>query len=273
MHCPACGSSASGKFCAQCGAALPSHEPPTSGQGAYWAGSTSGGGRRNTRRWWPLVAVLAAVVLLGGGGALWALTAPDNRVEASGTGESDPSPSEPLGSGTETQTSDESPTAPSTTTTESATTPSEQDETTSSSSSSDPASPREKLRTLRGQSLDEAPMDGRWAVILSSKYDGIEDKYQETDSGSHVFRLPDILDLHDNLGRQYVQAGDVYLLASEDLRETSKIDHPDTVWMTVLDPGGLDSEDEAQQWCDDNFSHLSQERRANACGPVQLRAS
>lgn len=53
---------------------------------------------------------------------------------------------------------------------------------------------------------------------------------------------------------------------------TSKLDHPDTMWMTVPNPGDLESADDARAWCADTFVGLSEEQCANACGPLELRS-
>ena len=269
MQCPGCGTSAEGKFCANCGTALaeptweessnqywqdPPPPPPTSGPAP--PGGPGGG------RWLWLVAAGVAVLLVAGAG-LWALTAPDGRVESDRTtsdqtseesddtsdgGESDGGPSE-------------TPTTTTTTTTQS-----------SSPSSSETTAPDEELSGIRSDSLDSARMGDQWAVTLSAKYDGISDSQQTTESGSHTFREADILALHDRLETRHEEDGAVYLLTSKDLASTADGDYPDTLWMTILDPGGLSSRDAAVRWCKQEFPNLSGDSLDNRCYPRKLES-
>lgn len=116
-------------------------------------------------------------------------------------------------------------------------------------------------------------MDEQWAITLSAKYDGVTDKYQTTSSGSSTFRTADILALHELLEEAHSDDGSVYLLTSKDIASTATEDHPDTMWMTLLDPGGLSSREDAVEWCEDEFPELEGDRLNNRCYPRQLEAS
>src|SRR5699024_9420148 len=138
----------------------------------------------------------------------------------------------------------------------------------SSSSTSRP--PHEELEKKHRSALDRLDHDDQWAVTLSAKYDGIRDSQQTTSSGSHVFAEEDILELHDDLASTHDSDGSIYLLTSDDIESTVDGDYPDTLWMTVLDPGGLDSRRAAVQWCERAFPDKSGDDLQNACYPRQL---
>lgn len=204
---------------------------------------------------WPLAvgAALAVglLVLAIGGGALWFFTADDE----------DPAVAVTDTSSTSTSTSPSTSSDPTTTTVTSTTT-----STTSSS-----ASAVDQLGDLREDSLARLSTDDRWAVSLSAKQDGTRDDRQVTSSGSHVFRLPDILELHEGFEAMYSSSASVYLLKAEDLGSTKGPDE-DRIWMSIVDPGGLASRDDAEQWCAAEFSWLSGDDLENACYPRQLRS-
>lgn len=259
MQCPKCGAPGEGRFCAQCGTELTTQSWDDS-EDRFWQQSPAGprqeppAGPPSRRRIWP-VAVLLVAVLAIAGTALWFVTAPDDRVEAQRTSS---------GSGTEsssTQTSSTSEDAATDTTTTTTTT-------TTSSSTTPPVDAQ--LETTRQSALGRAHLDGRYAVTLSSKMDGQRDEYQTTASGSHVFRLADILALHEDLVDEYGDDGDVYLFTDQDLASTADKDYGSTMWMTVLDPGGLESKEDALDWCENAFAHQTDEERANSCGSRRL---
>lgn len=270
MQCSSCGAVGDGRFCSGCGARMETD----SWAGPYWEDDAAPplptgppgapappppGGRGHRRRLWPIAVLLAVVVLLGGGAALWVLTAPDGRVEADDTsGRSSAS-----STGDTSSTSAESGTSSETTTPTTTTTT-----TTTSSSTSRP--PDEELEAKHRSALDRLDHDGQWAVTLSAKYDGIRDSQQTTSSGSHVFEEADILELHDDLASAHDSDGSVYLLTSDDIASSAEGDYPDTLWMTVLDPGGLDSRRAAVQWCERAFPDKSGDDLQNVCYPRQL---
>lgn len=291
MECSRCGTTGRGAFCAQCGAPLgpttdkdpsdawwaededtqatrspstsvwhtpasqgsppPSDPPPAYGRG-YPAQPPP-----DKRSTWPLAvgaAVLVGLLVLGvGGGALWLLTSDDDDAVATTT--------ESSSSVTSTEAASTS-SDPTTTTITS---------TTTTSPSSTTASAEQQLSDLRDDSLARLTTDDRWAVSLSAKQDGTRDDRQVTSSGSHVFRLPDILELHEGYASVYSSSASVYLIKAEDLG-SSKGPDADRIWMTVVDPGGLYSRDDAAQWCQDEFPWLSGDDLNNACYPRQLES-
>lgn len=233
----------------QGGAAAP---PPTPSPGP--AGYPPPQGPPDKGSTWPLAvgAALAAglLILAIGGGALWFLTSDDSDTAGSGAASTETS--------TATSTSDQTTSSDPTTTT-----------ITTTSTSSSSTSPEEELGDLRDESLTRLSTDGQWAVSLSAKQDGTRDDRQTTRSGSHVFRLPDILDLHEEYESTYSSSASVYLVKAEDLGSSSGPD-ASRIWMTIVDPGGLSSREDAATWCEMEFPWLSGDDLDNACYPRQL---
>lgn len=298
MLCNSCGTTGTGTFCARCGARLSPGEAdpndvfwaddqPTSvqhpaappdqphGPESGWddwlvsrqpAGTTpapmspvasgppapSGGGGAH----WPVFvavgAVAAMVLVLGGAAAWWASTRDDTSAAA-------PTTSTATAVVT-TVTSTAPPPPPTTTVTTTA---------TSTSTTTAPVTAADQLGDLRDQSLGQLVTDDSWALSLSAKQDGTRDERQTTRSGSHVFRLQDILELHDDLDSVYSGYTSVYLLKAEDLGSTKGPDG-DKIWMTIVDPGGLSSRADAQAWCDSEFPWLTGDDLTNTCYPRQL---
>ncbi len=299
MQCEQCGATGEGAFCSRCGARLgattdkdpsdafwvdgdvttssrapstsvwrrqdtggphsPPPSPPPGGYGGYPPPS------RGTS--WPVAvgaAALAALLVLGiGGGALWWLTS--DRDDSAATETVAPSST---GTATEPTTSEPTTTTVTSTTTSTSDTP---DSDTPDSDTAD-ASAEGQLADLRDESLGRLATDGRWAVTLSAKQDGTRDERQVTSGGSHVFRLPDILELHEVYDSVYASTASVYLLKAEDLGSTSTGTDSDRIWMTVVDPGGLTSREDAEQWCQNEFSWLSGDDLDNACYPRRLES-
>lgn len=280
MQCTSCGMTSEGNFCPGCGSRLDGADPagsfwaedePTRPQetsegpwtqhpsSSPWHASSTGPDAPWSRtrpgpsgaRTWAVAAgaaVLAVLLLVGlGGGLFWFLSGDDEPTAASVSTESTP-------------TSTSSTTSPDPTTTT----------VTSTSTTTTVGTPAaiDELNDLREDSLSRLSTDGRWAVTLSAKQDGTRDDRQVTDSGSHVFRLPDILDLHEEYEATHWYS-DIYLLRAEDLGSTRGTDD-DKIWMTVLDPGYLTSKEEAEVWCELAYPHLWGDDLDNACYPRQL---
>ncbi|WP_169702008.1 hypothetical protein [Janibacter terrae] len=308
MECAGCGATSEGTFCSRCGARMPAagedgadrfwaEDEPTRAQlpavpGPSWAqetpqsswedwlvqqpttlppaappaGRTSmappGGGRPGGPAWGLIAAAcLAAVVLLGAGaGALWFVASQDDDTTTAGSATTAPT----TATSTPPTTTVTSTPPPTTTVTTTASPP----PTTTVTTTAAPLSAADQLNDLREESLGRLVTDGDWGVSLSAKQDGTRDDRQLTSSGSHVFRLPDILELHQAVVSTY-PLDEVYLLKAEDLGSTVGADD-DKIWMTIVDPGWLTSRDDAEMWCEAQFSWLSGVELDNACYPRRL---
>lgn len=218
---------------------------------------------------WPLLmaAGLAAVLVLtvGGGAAWWFSTRDDAPAAAPASGTDSVVPGTEsgteVGSGPSTSTSTEVVTSTST--------PPPTTTVTSTSTTTAPVSASDQLGDLRDESLGRLVTDDSWGVSLSAKQDGTRDDLQLTSTGSHIFRLPDILELHETLESSYSSTASVYLLKAEDLGSTKGPDG-DKIWMTILDPGGLSSRTDAESWCASEFPWLSGDDLDNSCYPRKL---
>ena len=113
-------------------------------------------------------------------------------------------------------------------------------------------------------------LDGRWAAMLASKYDGVEDPLQTTAAGSHVFRSADIMAEHYRL-RDTIQASTgvpVVLARSTDFGKAVTVDGT-PLWVTMT-LGGWSSAAEVRSWCAEAFPGLSSDQLANQCVPARL---
>ena len=132
---------------------------------------------------------------------------------------------------------------------------------------------RAELATLREQSLAGFGTSDQWVVQLASKWHGIQDPYQTTPTGNHVFTVVDILAEHKALRSQF--GGAVRLLSSTDLGK--QLTYPakpagETLWVTIYDPGNLASKSAATGWCVMAFPTRSGEDLRNVCYPKQASA-
>lgn len=229
---------------------------------------------------WP-VAVGAAVsvallVLALGGGALWFFSSGDDAAQVtSDSTTSEPATTEPAPTETSTTTA---PAPPTTTVTSTTTSTGAVPPRSTADVVGDPfGTPEEQLQNYRDSSYASLYLDGRWGIVLSSKYDGIYDKYYRTEEGhgSHTWRTPDILDLHEELIGRHAHDGPVHLLTSEDLQDQSQRSWDDTMWITILDPEDelLLSKEDAQDWCDRHMADYDDAERAWRCGTVHLVGS
>lgn len=239
--------------------APPAAAPPT--------GRTSmappGGGRPGGPAWGLIAAVCLVVVLFLGAGAatLWFVVSRDDDTTTAGSATATPTTATSTPPPTTTVTSTPPPT---TTVTTTASPP----PTTTVTTTAAAPNAADQLNDLREESLGRLVTDGDWGVSLSAKQDGTRDDRQLTSSGSHVFRLPDILELHLALASTY-PAEQVYLLKAEDLGSTVGTDD-DKIWMTIVDPGWLTSRADAELWCEAQFPWLSGVELDNACYPRRL---
>lgn len=123
------------------------------------------------------------------------------------------------------------------------------------------------LNSIYDADKSKLRIDGKWVAVLSTKKAGIVDESQTAYNGSHTFHEGDILYEHLLLDEQYSGDTEVLLVSSDDFGKRSS----STFWRTIYD-GHWDSEEEAQAWCNANFSG-SAEQIKNNCLPAQLNES
>jgi serine/threonine protein kinase, bacterial len=122
-----------------------------------------------------------------------------------------------------------------------------------------------ELQRIRNADVGTVSLNGRWILQVASKYDGVVDKLQTTASGSHEFKLSDILLEHQQLQDRFAKQGiPVYLLKATDFGK-STVGHPERIWVTVLDPGGISSAASAVDKCHQLFPELDEAHLANTC--------
>ncbi len=125
------------------------------------------------------------------------------------------------------------------------------------------------LESRAAQDLSRTAFRGQWVAQLSSKYFGVRDQYQSTESGSHTFRAVDILAEHNALRREFSSSGSVRLLRGQDFGER-KTYKGKTFWYTFL-LGHFDSRQDVEAFCQSAFSSLSGgEPVVNRCMPRTL---
>lgn len=113
--------------------------------------------------------------------------------------------------------------------------------------------------------------DGRWMTQLSSKWVGIRDARQTTDSGSHTFYASDIWKEYEAATALH---GAVRLLQSTDFGEQhtySAKPAGEPLWVILYDPETFDSESDVRRWCESAFPALSGDDLKNVCLPRQAR--
>ena len=133
----------------------------------------------------------------------------------------------------------------------------------------DEPAPAEQLEMRRQESLEVATFDGHWAVQLASKYDGQVDPYEFTENNTHTFYLADIWREHQRL-TDLLAAHEtpVYLFDARDFGRQRERHAP--YWVTVADPGTLETEEEAWEFCASLFPDRTGDRLENSCVPREL---
>lgn len=131
---------------------------------------------------------------------------------------------------------------------------------------------QQQLDSARASSLRGLSLDDRWVLQLDSKYEGITDPRQTTASGSHTFGLPDIWAGHQDLATKVRGNGisRVLLLQSTDFGQ--QMTSPGVMWVTLADPGGINSYAAGVTMCSQLFPNLSGDDLTNSCLPRQLSA-
>ncbi len=127
-----------------------------------------------------------------------------------------------------------------------------------------------ELKAARAQSLAGLDLDGRWVLQLASKYDGVVDRTQLSTRGDHVFHYVDILAEHKHLDTKVRGVGmQPMLLLAKDFGTTQN-PRAARIWVTLADPGGLDSMAAAQVECATLYPGMSAAARADVCLPRRL---
>lgn len=122
----------------------------------------------------------------------------------------------------------------------------------------------ELLEERRDISAAELSLDDRWVVQLASKHPGEVDPYEFTERGTHTFYARDIWAQH-----LQIEAGvadhdaTVLLLNAEDFGRQR--DREATYWITLVDPGYLETEEEADAYCAELFPELTGHQLDNSC--------
>jgi len=127
---------------------------------------------------------------------------------------------------------------------------------------------RTGLNRLRDNDVDSLLLDGRWAVQLSSKAEGITDPLQMAENGTHTFHAPDILAEHESFRYDGGIEEDVLLVKGTDFGEVSTYNGK-PFWITLV-VGDFDSSDDVERWCETEFPHLPDEQLENSCLPRTL---
>ncbi|RLP09473.1 serine/threonine protein kinase [Propionibacterium australiense] len=128
-----------------------------------------------------------------------------------------------------------------------------------------------ELNDARSRSMQNLVLDGRWVLQIDSKYEGIYDPQQTTADGSHTFTLPDIYDRYQE-NVQYAAAHGIHsmlLLKGGDFGKQI-FSLPEDTWVTIADPGGIDSYDAGLAVCSSLYPNLSGDALLNSCLPRQL---
>lgn len=270
--CPGCGASSWGNFCGRCGRPLgpatgaqqsPSLPPPSTD--SHGTARVVGIG---------VVCVLAAVTI-GLGYRVLSRDDPGPGSSASAGG----APGSSTASGTPTRPSAASPaTTSSPDETSVPTAPTETATVTVSATSSPAGSDDEQaqqaayqtLRDERTRSLNTVFLDGRWVLQLSSKYNGLNDKLQYAENGSHTFYYRDILAEHTRIKALLAQQGwpSLTLLATDFGSNQSASNT--NMWVLLGDPGGISSQADAQTYCQALYPERTGEYLKNVCLPRRL---
>lgn len=127
---------------------------------------------------------------------------------------------------------------------------------------------RASLVKLRQNDVKVLPIDGRWAVIMAAKWEGVEDLHQTTKSGSHIFQALDIWDEHQKLRHGDNLGAPVLLVTLTDFgKRTTHGDLP--IYATIALPA-ISSREGGLAWCAQRFPALSGEALENQCQAIQL---
>jgi hypothetical protein len=112
--------------------------------------------------------------------------------------------------------------------------------------------------------LQRTRLRGQWAAQLSSKYVGVHDRLQETQSGSHTFHAVDILAEHQDLRHRFAGGRyEVRLLRGQDFSPGTTY-NGETLWYTFV-LGDFTSPSGVKSFCRSAFPGLSGRYLENHC--------
>lgn len=128
----------------------------------------------------------------------------------------------------------------------------------------------DNLNDARSRSMQNLVLNGRWVLQLDSKYEGVYDPQQTTANGSHSFGLPDIYQHYQDLASYAGSKGlhNILLLKATDFG--TQVALPADTWVTLADPGGIDSYEAGLAVCSTLYPTLSGDDLLNSCMPRQL---
>jgi hypothetical protein len=124
------------------------------------------------------------------------------------------------------------------------------------------------LDAQHDQDLPTVSLHGQYAAQLASKNPGINDPYQTTEAGSHVFQAADILREHQALRAGTTDGTPVVLLKSTDYGKRQRY-HGAALWVTFA-LGDFADGAAVLDWCAGRFPKMSHDERANQCAARKL---
>lgn len=131
------------------------------------------------------------------------------------------------------------------------------------------ADPTAQLEAFYAQDRSSVSFDGQYAAQIASKYPGITDSLQTTDSGSHTFQAADILSEFERLRDSHGSTDHpVVLLKSTDYgKHQMKNGH--FLWVTFA-IGDFPNKQSVVDWCGTQFSDLTTVELADQCAVRRL---
>jgi hypothetical protein len=131
------------------------------------------------------------------------------------------------------------------------------------------ADPSSQLETLYQQDRSTVSFDGQYAAQIASKYPGITDSLQTTDSGSHTFQAADILTEFERLRDQHGSTEHPVVLVKSTDYGKHQIKNGHFLWVTFA-VGDFPSKQSVVDWCNAQFGDLSAAELADQCAVRKL---
>jgi len=128
----------------------------------------------------------------------------------------------------------------------------------------------DQLDQIAEQDLAQVTLDNRYVAQIASKYPGIDDPIQTTESGSHTFQATDILAEYQRL-RSGPGNGSarIVLLKSTDFGKRQLVDNQPLYVTFAI--GNFGSAQAVRSWCARRFPGLSGNALADQCAVRRLR--